>query len=314
MRALLVVNPRATTSSARTRSVITSALEQTVQLTVAETQARGHAMELAAHAAAERMDLVIALGGDGTVNEVVNGLLSSVGDNPTPDTLDTVPTLGIVPGGNANVMARALGIPADPVEATGALMTGVREGRTRQVGLGRADQRWFTFAAGIGLDAEVVAAVERARASGRSASGGLYLRRALAQFLRDTDRDSPALRLEVSGRPPIEGLFLAVVQNTAPWTYLGPVELHASPHASFDKGLDVFALTSLDVIPTLRHAQQMLAGKSGPRGKEVVRLQDQSEIRLVADRPMALQVDGDHVGAVSEITLRAVPRALRVVV
>src|SRR6478609_6045313 len=163
-----------------------------MSLRIVQTQARGHAMELAAHAATEGLDIVIALGGDGTVNEVVNGLL---GDMSRPDPL-AVPALGIVPGGNANVMSRSLGIPVDPVEATGALMAAVAQNRTRQVGLGRANGRWFTFAAGLGLDAEVVAAVERARSSGRSASSGLYLRRALAQFLRDTDRDSPALTVQ----------------------------------------------------------------------------------------------------------------------
>lgn len=310
MRALLVVNPRATTTSPRTRTVITSALERSFALRVVETQARGHATELAAHAAAERLDLVITLGGDGTVNEVVNGLL---GDTERPDP-SAIPALGIVPGGNANVMARSLGIPNDPVEATGALMAAVDDSRTRQVGLGRADGRWFTFAAGLGLDAEVVAAVEKARASGRSVSHGLYLRRALAQFLRDTDRDSPALTVEAPGREPLTDLFLAVVQNTAPWTYLGPVEVNPSPLASFDAGLDVFALRSLDIVPTLRHAQQMLAGKGGPRGKDVVRLHDVAEVRLTAARPTALQVDGDHVGSVTEITLRSVPRALRVLV
>ena len=310
MRALLVVNPRATSTSSRSRAVISSALEQSLSLKVVETQARGHATELAAHAAAEHLDLVIAMGGDGTVNEVVNGLLTGV-DDPDPD---AIPALGIVPGGNANVMARALGIPSEPIEATGALMAGVRSGRSRQVGLGRANERWFTFAAGLGLDAEVVAAVERARAKGRSASGGLYLRRALAQFLRDTDRDSPALTVQQPGGEPLDGLFLAVVQNTAPWTYLGPVEVNPSPHASFDKGLDLFGLRSLDVVSTLRHAQQMLAGRGGPRGKDVLRLHDQSELLLTSSRPMALQLDGDHVGSVSEVTVRSIPNALRVVV
>ena len=310
MRALLVVNPRATTTTERTRTVITSALERSLILTVVETRARGHAMELAAHAAAESLDLVIALGGDGTVNEVVNGLLSAT---PTPDP-HAVPALGIVPGGNANVMARALGLPADPVEATGALMSAVGNGHHREVGLGRANDRWFTFAAGLGLDAEVVAAVERARARGRSASGGLYLRRALAQFLRDTDRESPAISVEVPGRPPHDGLFMAIVQNTAPWTYLGKVEVNPSPDASFDGGLDLFALRRLEVVSTLRHAQQMLADKGGPRGKDVLRLHDEPELTLTASRPTALQVDGDHVGSVTEVVFRSVPRALRVLV
>jgi diacylglycerol kinase family enzyme len=311
VRALLIVNPSATSTTPGTRRVITSALERSLDLTVVQTQARGHATELAAHAAAQQLDLVVALGGDGTVNEIVNGLMHGL-ETPNPD---AVPALGIVPGGNANVMARALGIPADPVEATGVLMGHVEGSRirTRQVGLGRADERWFTFSAGIGLDAEVVAAVERARASGRHVSHGLYVRRALAQFLRDTDRSDPALTVLAPGRAPVDGLFLAIVQNTAPWTYLGPRELNPSPRASFDKGLDLFALSSLDVVSTLRYAQQMLAGQGGPKGKDVLRLHDQPRLELTARRPIALQVDGDHVGAVTQVVLRSVPRALRVV-
>lgn len=305
-----MVNPNASSTSPRTRDVITSALGSSLDLTVTSTRARGHAQELAAHAVASGLDLVLVLGGDGTVNEVVNGLL---GDDPRPDP-ESVPVLGVVPGGNANVMARALGLPNDPVEATGALMDAVREGRSRTVGLGRAGERWFTFNAGLGLDAEVIAGVERARSPRRGATSALYVRQALTQFLRDTDRSSPALTLTRSDGSTAEGLFLAIVQNTAPWTYLGPRELNPNPNASFDLGLDVFALTSLDVVTTLRHVQQILAGRTGPRGKDVIRLHDEPEMTLTAARPTALQVDGDHVGSTTSVVLRSVPKALRVLV
>ena len=310
VRALLVVNPHASSTSPRTRDVITTALGASLDLTVATTGARGHAQELAAHAAADGVELVLVLGGDGTVNEVVNGLL---GDDDRPDPT-TRPVLGIVPGGNANVMARALGLPHDPVEATGAIIDAVRFGRTRTVGLGRADARWFTFNAGLGLDAEVVAAVEKARTRRRGASSGLYVRQALTQFLRDTDRSSPALTLRREDGSTAAGLFMAIVQNTAPWTYLGLRALNPNPDASFDTGLDLFALRSLDVVPTLRVVQQILAGGDGPRGKDVVRLHDQRELTLTAVRPTALQVDGDHVGSVTEVVLRSVPEALRVLI
>jgi diacylglycerol kinase family enzyme len=310
VRALLVVNPNASSTTPRTRDVITSALGSSLDLTVASTAARGHAQELAAHATADGVDLVIVLGGDGTVNEVVNGML---GDTERPDP-SALPTLGIVPGGNANVMARSLGLPHDAVEATGALMDAVRGRRSRTVGLGRADARWFTFNAGLGLDAEVVAAVEKARSRRRGATSGLYMRQALTQFLRDTDRSSPAITLRRADGSTASGLFMAIVQNTAPWTYLGPRELNPNPEASFDTGLDLFALTSLDIVPTLRTVQQLLAGKEGPRGKEVVRLHDEPELTLLAQRPTALQVDGDHVGSITSVVLRSVPEALRVLV
>ena len=164
MRALLVVNPKATTTTARSRDVLLHALSADLDLEVVETTHRGHAIEVGRRAAKEGHDLLIALGGDGTVNEAVNGLLEN---GPSPDG----PALAVVPGGSTNVFARALGMPNDPVEATGQLLDALREGRRRRIGLATADGRWFTFCAGIGLDAEVVGDVERRRARGSRASG-----------------------------------------------------------------------------------------------------------------------------------------------
>ena len=113
MRALLVVNPKATATSARVRDVLIRALGSDLKLDVAETQRRGHAIALAEQAAADGLDLVVALGGDGTMNEVVNGLMR------LPDPAAR-PALAVVPGGSANVFSRVLGQPLDPVEATGA--------------------------------------------------------------------------------------------------------------------------------------------------------------------------------------------------
>ena len=158
MRALLVVNPAATTTSARTREVLASALEAELKLEVAHTRHRGHAAELAREARDDGLDLVVVLGGDGTVNEVVNGLL-------TDRSHEQVPDLAVVPGGGTNVFTRALGVPRDPVEATGALLDALRENRRRSIGLGLAGDRWFTFNAGMGWDAEVVARVDRRRRS-----------------------------------------------------------------------------------------------------------------------------------------------------
>ena len=121
MRALLVVNPMATATTERMRDVLTHALASETKLDVVQTQARGHATSLAREAVADRLDVVVALGGDGTVNEVVNGLLA---DGPAAG----LPALAVVPGGNANVFARALGLPASPVEATGLLLDALRSG------------------------------------------------------------------------------------------------------------------------------------------------------------------------------------------
>ncbi|MCW2610089.1 MAG: hypothetical protein QOC93_2024 [Actinomycetota bacterium] len=307
MRALLVVNPNATTTTARTRDVLARALRSEVDLEIGETRHRGHAAELAHGAARAGMDVVVALGGDGTVNEVVNGLLR---DGPSDD----VPALAVVPGGSTNVFARAVGLPREPWEATATILESLRERRTRTVGLGRADDRWFTFCAGLGLDAEVVRRVEEARTRGRSATKSLYLRATVAQYFLGTDRSAPLLELHRPGTEPVDGLAMAIVQNTAPWTYLGERAVHPSPMASFDHGLDLFALRRLKLPSTLRTARQMLSKRPAPKGSRVFGLHDADTFRLVAERPLALQVDGDYVGERAEVVFTSEPKALRVVV
>jgi diacylglycerol kinase family enzyme len=313
MRALLVVNPAATTTSARTREVLASALETDLKLEVAHTRHRGHAAELAAEARADGLDLVVVLGGDGTVNEVVNGLLGG-GD------LTDVPDLAVVPGGGTNVFSRALGIPRDPVEATGALLDALREHRRRSIGLGLAGDRWFTFNAGMGWDAEVVARVDRrrrARPVERHTNTRDYVRAAVEQFFLHTDRRAPAITLEVPGAEP-QPLHMAIVANTAPWTYLGDRPLLTSPEASFDTGLDLYALTRLRTVGTLSEVRRLLLGRPTPKRRGprtlVHRQHDLAELTLRASRPVAAQVDGEALGDLLALTFRAVPNALCVVV
>jgi diacylglycerol kinase family enzyme len=307
MRALLVVNPVATTTSARTREVLASALEGELKLDVAHTGSRGHAARLARQARADGLDLVVTLGGDGTVNEVVNGLLA---EGPDP----SIPALAVVPGGGANVFARALGLPKDPVEATGALLVALRERRHRSIGLGLAGDRWFTFNAGMGWDAEVVARIDRRRRrTERPITTADYVRAAIAQFFLSRNRRHPALTLYRAGEEPVSGLHLAIVANTAPWTYLGDRPLLVSPEASFDSGLDLYALTRLNVVGTLAEVRRVLAGRPSSRARHVLRGHDLAELTLRAVRPVAVQVDGEPLGDRTELELRAVPDALRVV-
>ncbi|MCY7365462.1 MAG: diacylglycerol kinase family lipid kinase [Frankiaceae bacterium] len=306
MRALLVVNPKATATTERMRDVLAHALASETKLDVVQTQARGHATSLARQAVVDGLDVVVALGGDGTVNEVVNGLLS---DGPAPGQ----PSLAVVPGGNANVFARALGLPGNPVEATSQLLDALRADRRRTVGLGQADDRWFTFCAGLGLDAEVVRRVERKRADGRKASPGLFVRQGVQQFFLHGRRREPAITVHADGLEPTR-IGLALVCNSDPWTYLGPRPVRPCPTASFEDGLDLFGLRSLGTLTTLRHLRQILSAHPRPRGKAVYALHDVTGFRLTADRPMALQVDGDDLGDRSEVVFRSVPGALDVVV
>lgn len=310
MRALLVVNPVATTTSPRTREVLTAALEADLKLEVAPTTTRGHAAELARQARHDGVDLVITLGGDGTINEVVNGLLA---EGPQPD----LPALAVVPGGGTNVFARALGLPRDPVEATGALIGAIRARRTRAISLGRAGDRWFTFTAGMGIDAAVVARVDelrRARAGSRPPRSGEYVRETLRQFYLSGERRHPPLTLQRPGAEPVPGIHLAIVANTAPWTYYGDTPLLTSPEASFDRGLDVYAMTRLRTIGTLVEVRRLITARPDPRGRNVHRVQDLPELTLTADRAVATQVDGEYLGALTSLRLRSVPAALRVMV
>ncbi|MEU2562222.1 diacylglycerol kinase family protein [Streptomyces longispororuber] len=322
MRALLVVNPAATTTSARTRDVLIHALASEMKLEAVTTEYRGHARDLGRQAAeSDDIELVVALGGDGTVNEVANGLLHN---GPSPEAL---PRLAVVPGGSTNVFARALGLPNDAVEATGAILDALREGSGRTVSLGRVSgtpgtedeavpPRWFTFAAGLGFDAGVVGRVEQHRERGKKSTHALYVRQVVRQFLGESDRRHGSITLERAGEEPVTDLVMSIVCNTSPWSYLGNRPLYASPKASFETGLDVLGLKRLSTASVARYGTQLLRStpERGPHGKNAVSLHDLTDFTLHSKVPLPLQMDGDHLGLRTSVTFTGVRRALRVIV
>ncbi|HLH59300.1 MAG TPA: diacylglycerol kinase family protein [Streptosporangiaceae bacterium] len=317
VRALLIVNPQATSTTRPVLDLIVRSLAARVEIETVETRYRGHAREIAAAAAAEGRDAVLVLSGDGTINEVVNGLMAGAapaGDPPPEPTARRLPAVGALPGGNANVFARALGVPADPAGAAERVGSRLAAGTTRTIGLGMAGDRYFTFSAGLGFDAETVRAVEDRRAHGRRASPGLYMRTALGVYYRVIDRRHPALTVEAPDRPAIEGLAMVIVSNTAPWTYVGPRPVNPTPYADFNTGLDLFALRRLTTFSTLNTVRQMLGGSGRPpAGKYAVSLHDEPELKTFSAAPTALQVDGEFVGEPESVTFRSVPDALRVI-
>jgi diacylglycerol kinase family enzyme len=315
MRALLVVNPKATTTSERSRDVLVRALRSEVDLTVEYTRRRGHAAALTRAAAESGVDVVVTLGGDGTVNEAVNGLMTAdaVLAGRTVAPAYRLPALAVVPGGSTNVFARALGLPRDWVEGTGVILAGLRDGRHRVIGLGRADDRYFTFCAGMGLDAAVVRRVEQARLRGRTSTPALYVRSTIGQFFAGEDRKSPPLSVERPGEPTEPGLGTVIVQNTAPWTYVGDRPINPSPEASFDHGLDLLALRHMHVSSTAMTVTRMASRKGHPHGRQVLRLHDQEEFTVVSTRPQAFQLDGDYLGERQKVHFVSVPEALRVI-
>ena len=185
--------------------------------------------------------------------------------------------------------------------------------RYRTIGLGLAGDRYFTFNAGLGLDAEVVRAVDGHRARGRAATTALYVRMTVRQYYRVTDRRHPALMLERNGHAPAGPLFLGIVSNTSPWTYLGRRPVYTSPQAAFDTGLDLFALRSLRSASIVRTLRQMLSADRPPHGRSVLTLHDQGELTLRSVRPVAFQVDGEYMGEHESVRFLSVPDALRVI-
>lgn len=315
VRALLVVNPHATTTTAAGRDVLAHALASELKLEVIETAHRGHATDLAADAVRDGVELVVVHGGDGTVNEAVNGMMAGTGGEPADPHF--APALAVVPGGSANVFARAVGLPRDPLAATAAILHALAEQRSRTVGLGRLREpgggRWFTFNAGLGWDADVIAAMERMRDRGRTATPLRYAATALGQYLR-MRREPQHMTVELADGAPVEGLRFAFVSNTDTWTYLGSRPVRTNPGASFGTGLGLFGLREIGTTTVAASLREMLRPGAGPRGRNVVRRDTVPLVRLRSERPLALQLDGDHLGERRDVEFLAVPDALRVVV
>ena len=340
MRALVVANPAATTTNRRLRDRVLAGLADQLEVELAQTTHRGHGAELARKACAEGVDVVVTLGGDGTVNEVVNGLLH---DGPGGH----VPPLAVVPGGSTNVFARALGRARDPLAATTEVLDSLRAGRTRRISLATAsargassaparlpdpalaqaaadagaaahpewtEPRWFVFSAGLGFDADVIGRVEAHRARGRRSTGLLYMQEATGAFVLGRDRRDPAMSAQLPGEPTVDGLFLCLVSNVSPWTYLGARAVNPTPDASFDSGLDVFALGRTGIVRMLHHVREVFAARPDVRGDGVHRWHDLAELTLTARRPQGWQLDGDHLGTATGLRVRHVPDALTVVV
>jgi diacylglycerol kinase family enzyme len=305
VRALLIINPRATAMTGRDAGLVVRALGSRLELDTRQTQYRGHAGELAAASAAEGYELVVVFSGDGTVNEVVNGLMQ---------TADQRPALAPIPGGGANVFARTLGLPPDAGGAVQRILSAVATGTRRKIGLGLAGDRYFTFSAGLGLDAEVIADIEKQRARGRRASVAAYLRTAVRRYY-GMDRRRPALTLLTPDEPPVSGLFMGIVTNSSPWTYLGnhPVSpVHADP---FSSGLDLFALRRMRTLSTLAALSHMMQTdhKELPSGRDIVSAAALNELTFEAEHPMAFHIDGEYLGEREAVAFRFVPDAVCVV-
>jgi diacylglycerol kinase family enzyme len=310
MRGLLIVNPNATSMTGTVIDLVVRSLAGLVDLDVERTQYRGHARELAA---AARGELVIVLGGDGSINEVVNGLMGRNGGPGGGGPDGGKPLIAVIPGGGANVLARGLGLPVDAARAVRRVREVVAAGRYRTIGLGLAADRYFTFSAGLGMDAETVGEVDRLRAEGRRESMPLFLRTMVRQYYR-TDRRRPALTLERDGAPPISDLFMTIITNRSPWTYLRDRPLLPVPNPDFNSGLDLLALRQIRLTTIFNAVGQMLyVRRRPPRGRDMLSVLGAESLTLRSARPIAFQVDGEYLGETEAVKFQFVPHALRVV-
>jgi len=271
MRRSLIVNPHASRVSEQR---IAEVEERVRPVETLRTEHPGHATELARGAAG---DEVWVLGGDGVVNEVLNGIRDGV-------------ALGVIPAGGANVLARALGV------------------RERRISVGRVNGRRFAFSAGIGVDSEVVRELETQRRaqSGRRSSDLQYARAVATRLLRGYEP-----RLEIMGHGRAALLF---VSNDAIFTYAGRLTLRFLPAARFELGLDFAAPARATPLSSASLMMRVMAGRGMAGTPGVLSGHDLDRIEIVCDVPLPLQADGEDLGDVTEALFEAERDAVTVLV
>jgi diacylglycerol kinase family enzyme len=303
MRVLLLVNPFASSVTARSRVVIQKALSADHDVTLAETNRRGHATRLAQSAAAAGTEVVVTLGGDGTLNEAANGLAGSRC------------ALAALPGGSTNVFARTIGLPNDPIEATGQLLDALDSGHIRRVGLGTVNGRYFLFHVGIGFDAAVVAQVERRANLKRYAGHPLFVYSGFSTWIRHYDRTKPRFAVRYRDGSVVDDAYFAICLNTNPYTYLGNRPLDLVPEATLDTGLGMVTVRTLELGKTLRIiGSALVSGRHLRSSKWTDVRSDLDGLTIEAYGPLPYQVDGDHLGDTELLEIRHEPEILDLVI
>lgn len=321
VRAMLIVNPFATSTTEARRDAVVGTLNASLrrpgdrrtpfdEITVEHTTHRGHAGELASKARLEGYHIVVVHGGDGSVNEVVNGVIDPPGSARSSGLPS--PAVAVVPGGSANVFARALGIDPDPLKATGQLVDLLADGARRRVSLGHTDDRWFLFNAGLGLDAQVVKSIDEQRVAGHRASATRYLWTAVRTFIGAAGQE-PTLTVTLPSAEPVDGVHYVFVSNSRPWTYLGARPIETNPDTSFDGQLGVFASRSMSPLRNLPLARQLLSRTAQPSARHLLRADDVPSVVVSSTAPIDMQMDGEYLGTRTALTFGCRPGALEVV-
>ena len=298
MRLLLIVNSFASSVTARTTVLVAQAFGDDYDVSMVETNRRGHATRFARDAASRGVDVVVGCGGDGTVNEVANGLAGT----------DTV--LAVLPGGSTNVFARTIGLPNDPVASAQALVAALHGGSTKRVGLGLVNGRYFLFHTGVGFDAAVVRKVERRAGVKRWAGHPLFIWSTLSTWMRGFDKRHPALRVHFDDGHELPDGYFAICLNTNPYTYLGNRPLDLSPAATLDRGLVLITFRTMKATALLGSIAVALRGGGLPDRPYLSQVTDLDHVVIEGERGFPYQVDGDYLGETRRLEFRHVPDAL----
>jgi diacylglycerol kinase family enzyme len=306
---LIIVNPYATTVSDRLKNLVVYALQGRFEVETVSTEAQNHATEIGREVRDHGYDVVVAFGGDGTLNEVVNGLAGT--DVP----------VSVLPGGSTNVVCRTLGIPNDVVDATEHLLALVDEWTPRRIDLGKVDGRHFVFSCGAGIDATVVKRVD-AHPKTKSLAGPYYFTwAAVSAFYRSYLYNPVRLRVQAGGET-AEGVT-ALCQNSDPFTYFASRPVRVCEDVAIDDGtlaLGVLKRAAQRDMPTLI-ARIFSERRPAARHRQIEHFADIAEAKIASVsetkegilRPFPIQVDGDYIGEKTEVELRAEPGALTIV-
>jgi len=306
---LLIVNPYATTVSDRLKNLVVYALQGRYEVETVATEAQNHATEIGREVRDHGYDIVVAFGGDGTLNEIANGLAGT--DVP----------VSVLPGGSTNVVCRTLGIPNDVVDATEHLLAVADEWAPRKVDLGRAGERHFVFSCGVGIDATVVKRVD-AHPRLKSRAGPYYYSwAAISAFYRDYMVNPVRMRVEIDGEA-TEGVT-ALAQNSDPFTYFASRPVRVCEGVEIDDGalsLAVLKRAAQRDMPTLiprLFSERRPAARHRQidhfEGVATAAIASISTTKDGVTRPFPVQVDGDYLGERTHLELSVTPGALTVV-
>ena len=290
MRALLVVNTFATTTSPEIKAVISAALENKLDLTVVTTEQKLHAVEIAKTAKSDGYELIIGFGGDGTLNELANGLLAN-GLDPTG------PKLAGIPGGNANVFLRNLGYANDPIIATAQLLENLAKNSTKTIGLGKLTSaeisRWFLFNAGFGIDAQVLAKMDLQRNRGKYVSDSAYAMLAIRELFSEIRKGRSPILITDQNNVTAKPVQFALIVNFAPWTYVGKFAISPLVRLADTSALDIFGSHKLSISNTVRLISSFITADKIKSDPQTLVLERQQSLDIKALKPTWAQVDGE---------------------